>query len=85
LTISSCLFSSLFIVASTDISHHLRLQRRLAMMLLSALLIALAPPILGFSFNVETDSVSECGFMNLTWSGGTPPFTLTVIVRSLCH
>lgn len=42
--------------------------------------ILLLPLSLGFSFTLNSTAVSQCGVTSVHWSGGTPPFYLTVIV-----
>ncbi|GFZ47415.1 hypothetical protein JCM24511_05158 [Saitozyma sp. JCM 24511] len=41
--------------------------------------LLLLPLSLGFSFTLNSTAVSQCGVTSLHWSGGTPPFYLTVI------
>lgn len=53
------------------------------MLLLSTLLLALVPPAMGFDFNIETTNLQQCGSMDITWTGGSPPFNLIVIVSGL--
>lgn len=50
------------------------------MLLLSSLVLALLPPSLGFDFNVETSALTQCGAMDVSFSGGVAPYTLTIIV-----
>ena len=52
------------------------------MLLLSSLVLAILPVAFGFSFEVETSDLTECGSMDIVWSGGTAPYFLTIIVRS---
>jgi hypothetical protein len=42
--------------------------------------LLLLPLSLGFSFTLNSTAVSQCGITSVHWSGGTPPFYLTVIV-----
>jgi len=51
------------------------------MLLLSSLILAILPSAFGFDFNVETSALTECGSMDIVWSGGVAPYFLTVIVR----
>jgi hypothetical protein len=53
------------------------------MLLLSSLLLAILPAVYAFDFNVESSTLTECGYMDLIWRGGTPPYTLTIIVSYL--
>jgi hypothetical protein len=50
------------------------------MLLLSSLVLAILPAVFGFSFEVENSDLTECGSMNIVWSGGTAPYFLTIIV-----
>ena len=50
------------------------------MLLLSSLLLALTSSVMGFDFNIETSNLQQCGSADITWSGGSPPFNLVVIV-----
>jgi hypothetical protein len=51
------------------------------MLLLSTLVLALLPPSYAFSFSVETSALTQCGTMDISWTGGTAPFFLTIMVR----
>lgn len=35
-----------------------------------------------FSFTTDTTTPSTCGSMTFNWTGGSPPFALTIIVRT---
>jgi hypothetical protein len=50
------------------------------MLLLSSLVLALLPPSLGFDFSVATSALTQCGAMDVSFSGGVAPYTLTIIV-----
>ena len=51
------------------------------MLLLSTLILALVPSSMAFDFNVVSTNLQQCGAVDITWSGGSPPFNLIVIVR----
>lgn len=53
------------------------------MLLLSTLLLVLVPSAMAFDFSVVTTNLQQCGAMDITWNGGSPPFNLIVIVRDL--
>ena len=51
------------------------------MLLLSTLLATLLPSAYAFSFSLDSDSPGSCSQVKVEWSGGTPPFYLTILVR----
>ncbi|KAL7421420.1 hypothetical protein Q5752_004306 [Cryptotrichosporon argae] len=44
-----------------------------------ALAITLAPLVAAFDFALSSSSLAQCAAVNITWTGGTAPFFLTVI------
>lgn len=55
-------------------------------MLLSTLVFTLFSPVFplaaaAFSFTTSTSSPTQCGQVDVEWTGGTPPFRMLVMVR----
>ena len=41
------------------------------------------PFVFGFTFSFGTTSLAECGTVDVNWQGGSPPFSLSIIVSYL--
>ena len=50
-----------------------------------ALAIVLIPIIHGFTFSLDQTSPEQCGTVIVSWQGGSPPFSLSIIVGHILN